>query len=66
MSKQKNEGGAAVADKPRKFRVHLAASTPLASPTAEFEAESADEAWAKFCELNGISGSSCERTITEV
>lgn len=71
MAKQKSESAAAVAEavpelKPKRFRVHLAANTPLAYKTHEFDAETPEEAWEKFCDLNGISGSSCERTITEV
>lgn len=50
----------------RKYRVHLAANTPLAHRTAEFDAQTPEGAWEQFCELNGISGSSCEREITEV
>lgn len=63
MGKQKSR--AAVLESPR-FKVHLAATTPIAHNGVVIEAETAAEAWDKFCAMNGISGSSCERTITEV
>lgn len=50
----------------RKYRVHLEALTPIEHKTAEVRATSQDEAWSKFCELNGITDSGCDRTITEV
>lgn len=63
MGKRKSQ--AAVLDAPR-FKVHLAATTPIAHNGVVIEAVTEDEAWDKFCVINGISGSSCERTITEV
>lgn len=50
----------------RRFRVHLSAGTPLAVNPAEVEADSDLAAWEKFCDLNGISGSTCQREITEI
>jgi len=67
MGKHKHADNATAAtERPRKFRVHLAANTPLAHESADIQATAPEEAWGKFCEMNGISGSSCERTITEV
>ena len=62
----KRKASQAVLDKPQKFYVHLAATTPIAHNGVQIEAETADEAWDKFCAMNGISGSSCEKTIREV
>lgn len=63
MGKRK---ASAVLDAPPKFYVHLAATTPIAHNGVEIEADSAEQAWEKFCAMNGISGSSCQRTINEV
>ena len=50
----------------KKFRVNLEALTPLTFNDQVFTADNADDAWEQFCKLNNISGSSCDRTITEV
>lgn len=50
----------------KRFKVHLAALTPLTINPMTVEAETGDEAWQKFCDANGISGSRHERTIEEV
>lgn len=49
---------------PVAYTVHLKCPTPLAKNPARVAAVSEDEAWAKFCELNGISGSDHPREIT--
>lgn len=49
---------------PVAYTVHLKCLTPLANNPARIAAVSEDEAWAKFCELNGISGSDHPREIT--
>lgn len=66
MSKKRAEQGGSAVLEPKSFRVKLDALTPLAVNDVAIEASDADEAWGKFCAMNGISGSSCERTITEV
>lgn len=63
---KRQHGDTAVLDRPKKFNVVLHANTPLAHESAVIAASSGDEAWSKFCEMNGISDSTCEREITEV
>lgn len=63
---KKQHGDTAVLDRPKKFSVVLHANTPLAHESAVIEAENGDEAWSKFCAMNGISDSTCEREISEV
>lgn len=48
------------------FVVSLNAPTPLTINPMTVDADSADEAWRKFCNANGICSSKCERTITQV
>lgn len=50
----------------KKFRVHLAAHTHVEFNGVEIEADNPEEAKDKFCEMNGIGGSTCPWTITEV
>lgn len=50
----------------RKWRVGLAAGTPLAHPQMELEAACEAEAKQKFCEANGISSSECPWTIEPI
>lgn len=50
----------------KKFKVHLAAHTHVEFNGVEIEADNPDEAKDKFCEMNGIGGSTCPWTITEV
>lgn len=54
----------AVAELPR-FRVQLAAHTPIEHNGVVIEAENEAEAKAKFCEMNGITDSTCQWTITK-
>lgn len=58
-----HEGGVAVA---KRYRVKLHASTYLLHPEAVIEADNDAEAWEKFCAMNSISGSTCDREINEV
>lgn len=58
------ETSVAVAE--RKFRVALNATTPLLHKELVVEAEDEAEAWQRFCDINGISGSACPREITRI
>lgn len=57
---------AAIAEKPKRFRVQLSAHTPIEFNGVEIEAETAAEAKAKFCTMNGIVDSTCPWDISEV
>ena len=67
---KKYEGNTAVAEPPqatsKRYRVKLHATTYLLHPEALVDAQSESEAWEKFCAMNSISGSSCDREIHEV
>lgn len=51
---------------PRRFKVQLSAHTPVAHNGIVLEAENEAEAKAKFCEMNGITDSTCPWSISEV
>ncbi len=51
---------------PRMFEVYLNANTPLEFNPLTVEALHEGEAWQKFCDANGISDSTCPRTIKAV
>lgn len=56
---------AAVASEAKRFKVQLSAHTPVAHNGVVIEAENEAEAKAKFCEMNGITDSTCPWTITK-
>ena len=59
-----SEPQAAVAPVKRSYRVHLDSRTPLhKNPAISEDVANEGEAWAVFCQLNGISGSDHPRTI---
>lgn len=66
MAKTKEAPAAVAKPVVKKFKVHLAAHTHVEFNGVEIEADNPDEAKDKFCEMNGIGGSTCPWTITEV
>ena len=68
----KQETSVAVAEKPVahakpvKYRITLTAPTHIEFPELTIDAASESEAWQKFMDANGISGSECPRTIEQV
>ena len=51
---------------PKRFKVQLSAYTPVEHNGVVIEAENEAEAKAKFCEMNGITDSTCPWSISEV
>lgn len=52
--------------RPRRYRVHVDAPTPLAANPLEVEAATEAEAWQAFCRVNGIGGTERPVSITPV
>ena len=55
-----------VPPRPSRYLVRLQAQTPLAHAELEVEADSPSQAWERFCQRNGISGSDCPKEIIAV